>query len=179
MFSGKATPAAAFLCGHWSMSTLRRSISMPDVPLNADKWEKKFLNQNWIQGLLAIEAKVSHNSVDGLFCSEFRPQISETGWLSQKLVEFPVSSGTKFIIPHKSAWIKRLERLRNFRENKDDNESSYSFFPRTFCKATFGIQIRPKMKISQLTCKSKKVEGRASNSTEIQFWFVKASSLSE
>lgn len=43
MLSGRATPVAlaAFFWGHWSMSTRRRSISMPDVPLGVSKVNEK------------------------------------------------------------------------------------------------------------------------------------------
>lgn len=33
MFRGWYTPEGKFFCGHWSMSTRRKSISIPDVPL--------------------------------------------------------------------------------------------------------------------------------------------------
>lgn len=36
MFSGRFVPGV-WRCGHWSMSTRRKSMSMPDVPLQEDK----------------------------------------------------------------------------------------------------------------------------------------------
>lgn len=44
MFSGFVEPGI-LRCGHWSISTRRKSISMPDVPLKLErnrKWEKCF-----------------------------------------------------------------------------------------------------------------------------------------
>lgn len=38
MFRGAAVPPMVSLCGHWSMSTRRRSTSIPDVPLQAEKY---------------------------------------------------------------------------------------------------------------------------------------------
>lgn len=36
MFSGRFVPGVC-RCGHWSMSTRRKSMSMPDVPLQRER----------------------------------------------------------------------------------------------------------------------------------------------
>lgn len=45
MFRGCGAPDGELLCGHWSMSTRRKSISIPDVPLWMKNEERKGLHQ--------------------------------------------------------------------------------------------------------------------------------------